>query len=159
MATPQTIPSQEPLVSSTESYSENLLGPVTFNMSALNIQGKGAGKANIIAFNEPFIATVTLTFDQSPLTALLMCLGTDLTINFGFEGFGKAEDQDATATVTTVKDQFVYTVQFNSTPNLLKLNRGYYELAATATIGPITHNCGEHILGYGYIGEIRFQVY
>ena len=104
--------------------------------------------------------SVKVTFDQSALTTLLMCLGTSIKIDFAVEGFGKgAAEVDLEATITTMSGVFDYVVKFSSTPRMESLTPGFYQVAAVATIGPVTHQCGQHILGYGYIGEFRFQVF
>jgi hypothetical protein len=150
---------QLPEVSDTEIFSENLLGPVSFKLSALKVKGKGPGASDIIAYDEELEVSVKVTFNQTPLSTLLMCLGTDVAITFDFEGFGPAKDTNTSVPITTRPNQFEYTVTYTGTPRKLGLDKGYYELAATSTIGPVTHECGEHVLGYGYIGEFRFQVY
>lgn len=162
--------------SATETYSKHILGASSFQMYYLYAKGWGGkvpypwevqpntpgttGSPYIINLNEPMEIGVCLEFDHSPLTELLMCLGTDVNIDFAFEGFGKAAvETDVDVTVTTMKDRFRYLIKYVGTPKQLGLTAGYYELAATATIGPSAHACGNYIFGYGYIGEVRFQVY
>jgi hypothetical protein len=159
------------LFSGTETYSYNILGPSSFVLSKLDVAGKAGvplppgqvapfQSKYIVSLDEEFELSVVVTFDQSPLTSLLMCLGTNISIDFAFEGFGKAATEtDQEVTVTSVEGQYLYTIKHTTTARKLGLTSGFYELAATATIGPVTHKCGQHILGYGYIGEIRFQVY
>jgi len=159
-------PQASTLTSDSETYSYNVLGPSSFKLSNLDVTGSSVVPAAlsqskyIIALDEEMIFSVVITFDQSPLTALLMCLGTDLNIDFECEGFGKAATEaDVEVTYTTTEGQFAYLITYKGTPRAAGMTPGFYEMAATATIGPVTHKCGQHILGYGYIGEIRFQVY
>ncbi|NJR64374.1 MAG: hypothetical protein HC772_02045 [Leptolyngbyaceae cyanobacterium CRU_2_3] len=159
-------PQAPTLFSGTETYSYNILGPSSFTLTKLDVAGSSAVPAAlsqskyIVALDEQFTVSVVITFDQSPLTSLLMCLGTDMKVDFGFEGFGKgATETDVDVTYITTEGQFAYLITYTGTPRKAGLTPGFYQLAATATIGPVTHKCGQHILGYGYIGEIRFQVY
>lgn len=175
-APPAALLPQGPQYSATETYSKHILGSSSFHMYYLYAKGWGGtvpypwevrpdlpgttGSPYIVNLNEPMEVGVCIEFDRSPLTELLMCLGTDINIDFAFEGFGKlALETDKDVTITTVKDRFRYLVRYVGTPQQLGLTPGYYELAATATIGPSAHACGRFIYGYGYIGEIRFQVY
>lgn len=170
LVAPASIPvsgSQAPvLYSGSETYSYNILGPSSFTLTHLDFAGSSVIPAAlsqskyIVALDEEVTFSVVVTFDQSPLTALLMCLGTDINIDFSCEGFGKgATEQDVEVTYLTTEGQFAYLITAKTTPRKAGLTPGFYELAATATIGPVTHKCGQHILGYGYIGEVRFQVY
>lgn len=171
MAIPVAGPQAPALFTGTETYSYNILGPSSFTLTALDVAGKAGipglpgsvapmQSKYIVGMDEDFEVSVVVTFDTSPLTSLLMCLGTDISIDFGFEGFGKAAtEEDVDVTITTVPGTYSYTVKYSGTPRKIGLTPGFYELAATSTIGPITHQCGQAILGYGYIGEIRFQVF
>jgi hypothetical protein len=158
-------------ISATETYSENILGPVSFKLSDLRILAsieepelpKTVAKANmpqIIASDEQFYLRVDVEFHPSPLTELLLCLGTKVEINFCAEGCGGiAAEQDLTASIYTVKDQFKYTVTWQGTPSSAGLTPGFYAVAAIATIGPVKHPCSQHLFGAGYLAGIFFQVY
>ncbi|HSM82620.1 MAG TPA: hypothetical protein VLS96_13090 [Nodosilinea sp.] len=157
-------------LSDTETYSKNILGPVSFTLSNLRVFGK-AGEPEyttvapsqspyIIATNEEFCVSVDIEFNYSPLTSLLMCLGTRLTVDFAFEGVGgRAGEVDWAVTDITVKDDFNYTLTFKSTPDAAGLVPGLYAIAAVASIGPVENKCSQHILGYGYIAKQLLQVY
>lgn len=153
-----------------ETYSKNILGPVSFVMSNLRVYGKAGMPLDktvapdqspyIIASNEEFCASVDIEFNDAPLTSLLMCLGTRLTVDFAFEGLGgRASEADWAVTDITQKDQFSYTLTFKSTPEKAGLVPGLYAIAAIASIGPTEHKCSQHILGYGYIAKQLLQVY
>lgn len=151
-----------------ETYSKNLLGPVTFELSYLNVAGSSTAPADptqsqyIVASNEPFTVSLQVNFNTSPLTKLLMCLGTTITVDFGFEGFGASADEaDVQATIVTQANQFVYIVEWTGTPQDTSpaLSPGLYEIGATVTIGPANHPCAQYVYGYGYIEEILLQVY
>lgn len=171
MAIPVAGPQAPALYSATETYSYNVLGPSSFVLSTLDVMGKAGlplppgqvaptQSKYIIAEDEEFEVTVTLTFDKGPLTSLLLCLGVTIGIDFGFEGFGKnAQESDQEVSISSVDGQYVYTIKYTGTPRRAGLTPGFYQVAATATIGPVSHRCGQKILGYGYIGEIRFQVF
>ena len=148
-----------------ETYSKNILGPVIFELSYLNVIGSSNVPADptqsqyIVASNEPFTLSVQVNFNNSPLTKLLMCLGTTISVDFGLEGFGAAPDVDVKASMVTQKDKFVYVVTWTGTPTDAKLTPGLYEIGATVTIGPANHPCAQYVYGYGYIEEILLQVY
>lgn len=168
---PMPVGDQGPQYMATETYSEHILGSSSFKMYYLYARGlagnppfpwevKPGQSPYIIGENEPLELGVIVSFDRSPLTQLLMCLGTDINISFAFEGFGKgAVETEVDVKVTSIEGQFKYLIRYTGTPKQIGLTPGYYELAATATIGPMTHRCGQLIFGYGYIGEVRFQVY
>ena len=156
--------------SDSETYSKNILGPVSFTMSNLRVYGESelpvdktvapAQSPYIVASDEVFYASVDIVFNESPLTSLLMCLGTRLTVDFAFEGLGsKANEIDWAVTDITQKDKFSYTLTFKSTPEKAGLNSGLYVVAAIASIGPVENKCSQHILGYGYIAKQLLQVY
>lgn len=157
---------QGPEHSSTETYSKNILGPVMFELSNLNVAGSSMAPADpaqsqyIVASNEEMTISVDVKFNQSPLSKLLMCLGTSVSVDFGLEGFGaNAVETDIQASITTVKEQFEYTIEWTGTPDMAKLTAGLYEIGAVVTVGPGSHPCAQYVFGYGYIEEILLQVY
>jgi hypothetical protein len=84
----------------TETYSKGILGPVYFTLSNLNVAGSDVAPADlhqsqyIVASNENFTISVDIEFNASPLAKLLMCLGTTISVDFGFEGFGAAPEAE-----------------------------------------------------------------
>jgi hypothetical protein len=157
--------------SATETYSKNILGPVFFEMGHLRVAGT-AGEPlppeqvapeqspYIIAADEQFSVSLDLRFNKSPLTELLMCLGTEVKISFAFEGVGgRATEVDLDASLVTEKDKYEYTITYTGTPNTDGLAPGFYAIAAVATVGPAKHKCSQHIFGYGYIAKALLQVY
>jgi hypothetical protein len=154
----------------TETYSKNILGPVYFELSNLRVFGKAGLPEDktvapeqspyIVATNEEFCVSVDITFNESPLSALLMCLGTRMTVDFAFEGLGgRATEIDWAVTDLTQKDDFSYTLTYKATPDAAQLVPGLYAIAAVASIGPVENECSQHILGYGYIAKQLLQVY
>lgn len=163
-------PQSKGQLTDTETYSKNILGPVSFVLSNLRVAGKAGVPEDktvapeqspyIVATNEEFYLSVDITFNESPLSALLMCLGTRMTVDFSFEGLGgRATEIDWAVTDVTQKDDFSYTLTFVSTPDAAKLVPGLYAIAAVASIGPVENKCSQHILGYGYIAKQLLQVY
>ncbi|MGB3202217.1 MAG: hypothetical protein WBA99_15035 [Nodosilinea sp.] len=162
-------PQSEKQLSDTETYSKNILGPVYFELSNLRVFGKAglpedkivapAQSPYIVASNEEFCVSVDITFNESPLSSLLMCLGTRMTVDFAFEGLGKATETDWAVTDITEKDDFSYTLTYRATPDSATLVPGLYAIAAVASIGPVENKCSTHILGYGYIAKQLLQVY
>lgn len=157
---------QREVVTDSETYSRSILGPVAFTLSDLKVEGTSGQPAApdqspyIIAEDEVFNASVKVTFNKTPLSSLLMCLGTKVTINFHFEGQGrKAPELDTAEGIITEKGKFEYTVKLTSIPSREGLKPGLYEVSATAEIGPVQHECSQFILGYGYISDVRLQVY
>lgn len=149
-----------------ETYSKGILGPVYFTLSNLNVAGSNDAPADlhqsqyIVASDEKFTISVDIEFNQSPLSKLLMCLGTSVSVDFGFEGFGAAADEvDVKASIVTEKDVFKYTISKTLTPDEAKLTPGLYQIGATVTVGPGNNPCAQYIFGYGYIEEILLQVY
>jgi hypothetical protein len=157
--------------SDTETYSKNILGPVWFTMKNLRVAGTAgdpvppvhvAPKQSpyIIASDEVFSLSVDIEFNHSPLSSLLMCLGTVMNIDFAFEGLGaKANELDLAVSDVTQKDKYTYTLTYTSTPRNAGMDAGLYKIAAVATIGPANHPCSQFVLGYGYITEVLLQVY
>jgi hypothetical protein len=151
----------------TETYSKNILGPVFFEMSDLVIGGTSTVPAApsqspyIIASDETFSISVKVKFNKSPLTSLLLCLGTIVKVNFAFEGVGGlAAEVDLPVQITTVKDHYEYTVTFTGTPSSAGLTPGFYAAAGVATILPGNHPCNPGSpYGYGYIAGVLAQVY
>jgi hypothetical protein len=169
--TPVVGPQPRYQVSDSETYSKNILGPIYFELSNLRVAGT-AGEPTppgfvapsqspyIIASNEPFSVSVDIKFNKSPLSELLLCLGTELKINFAFEGIGgTAAELDLPAMEVTTKGEFNYIVTFSGVPNQVGLTPGFYAIAAVATIGPAKHPCSQYIFGYGYIAKALLQVY
>jgi hypothetical protein len=166
MATKSLLPPQEPETADTETYTDAVLGPVYFTLCNLLIAGKNKKPAAlhqsqyIIGSGEEFDLSVDIEFNQSPLSTLLMCLGTMVKVRFSFEGFGKkAEESDVEVSIKTIKGQYKYTVTYTGTPKGTNLTAGFYEASAVVQVGPVDNPCSEEILGYGYIAEERFQVY
>lgn len=157
---------QGPQHTDSETYSKNILGPVMFELSNLNVAGSSMAPADpsqsqyIVASNEEMTISVDIKFNQSPLSKLLMCLGISVTADFGLEGFGaNAVETDVKAAIVTKKDEFEYTLEWTGTPNMAKLTSGLYEIGAVVTVGPGKHECAQYVFGYGYIEEILLQVY
>ncbi|HEY9596406.1 MAG TPA: hypothetical protein V6D33_01890 [Cyanophyceae cyanobacterium] len=165
---PQVATPQPPIqISGTETSSKSVLGPVTFTLSNLNVAGSSITPADpsqnqyIVASNEPFTVSLMIEFNQSPLTKLLMCLGTTVTADFGFEGFGKGPEGNVQGQIVTVNNQFVYKIEWTGTAQDCTpvLTPGLYEIGATVTVGPAKHSCSPPVIGYGYIEEILLQIY
>lgn len=157
--------------SSTETYSKNILGPAFFEMNSLTIAGTGddskvdfniapSDSPYIVADSEGFSVSLIVKFNKSPLTSLLMCLGTEVTVHFAFEGIGgKATEKDVEAVICTKKDTFEYTVTWEGTPEDAGLTPGLYGVAAVAKVGPVKNECSQPVLGYGYLAGKLLQVY
>jgi hypothetical protein len=159
----------QPLVqySATETYSKNILGPVFFEMMELQIGGNSTTPAApsqspyIIASDEQLSISVKIKFNKSPLTYLLMCLGTIVKVNFAFEGVGGlAAEVDLPVQITTAKDVYEYTITYTGTPSGAGLTSGFYAAAAVASVLPGSHPCNPGSpYGYGYIAGVLAQVY
>ncbi|ESA32987.1 hypothetical protein N836_23270 [Leptolyngbya sp. Heron Island J] len=157
--------------SATETYSKNILGPAFFEMSGLVIAGTAGIPAPpfsvapsqspyIVANNEKFAVSLTVKFNKSPLTSLLMCLGTEVHVRFAFEGIGgKATEKDVEVIICTKKDTYEYEVKWEGTPEEAELTAGLYGVAAVAQVGPVKHECSQPIIGYGYLAGKLLQVY
>ncbi|MEM7064383.1 MAG: hypothetical protein AAF572_14610 [Cyanobacteria bacterium P01_B01_bin.77] len=157
--------------SATETYSKNILGPAFFEMSGLNIAGTAgiplpphqvapSQSPYIVADNEEFSVSLTVKFNKSPLTSLLMCLGTEVHVHFAFEGIGgKASEEDIEVIICTKKDMYEYEVKWTGTPEDADLTPGLYGVAAVAQVGPVKHECSQPIIGYGYLAGKLLQVY
>lgn len=152
--------------SDSETYSRSILGPSYFTLRDLKVAGSSVVPAApsqspyIVASNEKITVSLKIKFNDSPLTRLLLCLGVQVSANFGFEGFGaNANEQDVTAAITTQKDVFEYTIKWEGTPDQAKLTAGLYEIGATVTVGPGSNPCAQYIFGYGYIERVLLQVY
>jgi hypothetical protein len=159
-------------VSETETYSKNVLGPVSFTLCNLHIEGLAEDpelpkqvspgqSPYIIASDEEFEVSVDIEFNHSPLTKLLLCLGTKLMVRFSFEGIGaKATEIDLKDMIVSTKDQFKYTLSWKGTPEQAGLTSGFYVIAAIATVGPVEHDCAPKCAyGFGYIAKVLMQVY
>lgn len=148
-----------------ETYSKSILGPVVFELSQLNVAGASNAPADpsqsqyIVASNERFTVSLQVKFNQSPLTKLLMCLGTTVTADFGFEGFGKAGESNVQANIVTRANVYDYVIQWTGNAQTANLTPGLYEIGATVTVGPGNHPCAQYVFGYGYIEEILLQIY
>ncbi|MBT9316735.1 hypothetical protein [Leptothoe spongobia] len=157
--------------SSTETYSKNILGPSFFSMRNLVIASAGdetkddfivapANSPYIVADTEELSVSLTVEFNKSPLTSLLMCLGTEVHVRFAFEGIGgAAAEKDVEVMLTTVKDKYVYELTWTGTPNGAQLTAGLYGVAAVSQVGPVKHECSQPIIGYGYLAGKLLQVY
>ena len=155
----------------TETYSKNILGPAMFTMSDLTIAGTSddtksgltpapANSPYIIADSEEFSVSLKVTFNKSPLTSLLMCLGTEVHVRFAFEGIGgKAAEKDVEVVITTVKGTYEYALKWTGTPEEAQLTPGLYGVAAVAQVGPVKHECSQPIIGYGYLAGKLLQIY
>lgn len=162
---------QRGLVTDSETYSRNILGPVFFTLSDLKVKGTAGvpelpdfvapGQSPyIVAEDEKVVASLKIAFNKSPLSALLMCLETQVTINFHFEGQGNIADEvDESITIYTEKDKYEYTIELPGTAQEWKMDPGLYVISATAEVGPARHKCSQFILGYGYIADVLLQVY
>ena len=153
----------EPQVTSVQAKADNIVGPVKFTLSDLSIIGKtDDGATDIIALDETFKISVNVTFNNTPLTQLLLCLGLRIEVDFAFEGFGKkAEEVDVVdSDEDTKKDKLVYTIDEDFTPRKIGLTPGFYEVAASVKITSSAHkDCGQKVLALGFIKGFSFQVY
>ena len=153
-------------VSTSETRSRTIVGPVTFKLENLSVRGLGTKPADpsnspfIIAEDEQYELAVDVVFNRTPLTELLMCLGTRIIIDFGLEGYGKnAPEVDVQATLVTTKDQFSYQLIHRGVAQRDGLKPGLYETGAVATVGPVENRCTTKIWGHGYIKEVLLEVY
>ena len=163
-------PQEYPQYSDTETYSKQVLGQSSFELYRLAVLGtKGnppppwkvapSQSPYIIDTNEDMWVGVHIYFDRSPLTKLLMCLGTPVHVCFSFEGFGKkTAEVDLPVKIITEEGRFRYWIGTRIQPQQLGLTPGFYQMAATVEVGPLTHRCGKYVFGYGYIGEVRVQI-
>ncbi|MEM8613719.1 MAG: hypothetical protein AAGF93_16970 [Cyanobacteria bacterium P01_H01_bin.105] len=154
-----------------ETYSKNIIGPAFFSMSDLTIAGTSddtkagltpapANSPYIVADSEEFSVSLKVSFNKSPLTSLLMCLGTEVHVRFAFEGIGgAASEEDVEVVITTIKDSYEYELKWTGTPNEAMLTPGLYGVAAVAQVGPVKHDCSQPIIGYGYLAGKLLQVY
>lgn len=161
------VPGQNDEVTLSETRSQTIVGPVTFTLSNLDVRGLGNNPADpansqyIVAEDEYFVISVDVEFNKTPLTELLMCLGTRINIDFGLEGFGiKAAELNLKATKLTEKGVYKYHLETSPTRPLdQKMSSGLYEIGAVATVGPVENHCTTKIWGHGYIEEVLLQVY
>jgi hypothetical protein len=151
-----------------ETRSRHILGPVSFELSDLRIEGTADDRSmplpgqasSIVAEDERFLASLTIQFNRSPLSALLMCLGTQITVNFHFEGQGRqAAEFDVETTVVTQKDELTYEVELDGLPGDLNMSPGLYAVSATVEVGPAEQECSQLVLGYGYCSDRLLQVH
>lgn len=150
----------------TETRSKSVIGQVTFNLMDLRVGGLGTNPADptnspfIIAENERYELSVSVEFNRSPLTELLMCLGTQITVDFGIEGYGvNAPEVNVQESIVTTKDTYSYTIVHSAVARGDGLTPGLYEIGAVATVGPVRNKCTTKIWGHGYIREVVLQVY
>jgi hypothetical protein len=165
-----TAPQPTQQIGATETYSENVLGPVSFKLWNLRVGGTAGlpeppkhvapGQSPyIITANEQFSISVDIEFNDTPLTRLLLCLGTNVCVDFCAEGCGKsASEVDLTACIVTKKDVFKYTLTFTGTPASAGLTDGFYGIAAIVKVGPSTHPCANYIFGCGYLAGVFLLV-
>ncbi|PSB24194.1 hypothetical protein [Stenomitos frigidus] len=153
-------------VGDTETRAPFILGPVTFELHDLRVRGLGtvpAAPTNspfIISEDEEYELSVNVEFNKTPLTELLMCLGTRIIIDYGLEGMGrKAAEVDVQATLVTQKGIFSYSLVHRGVARRDGLTPGLYEIGAVATIGPVENKCSTRIWGHGYIKEVLLEVY
>ena len=164
-------PAQEkPQYTSTETYSKQILGQSSFELYKLTVKGTKGDPTppwHVAPFQSPHIIDTDeymwvglhIQFDRSPLTKLLMCLGTPIHVCFSFEGFGKKTAEiDLPVKIITQEGRFKYWIGTKVQPQDVGLTEGFYQVAATVEVGPLTHRCGQYIFGYGYIGEVRVQI-
>jgi hypothetical protein len=154
-------------VTQSETRSRAIVGPVEFKLRNLDVRGLGNNPADptnsqyIVAADEYFVCSVDVEFNKTPLTELLMCLGTRIRIDFGLEGFGiRAAELNIDATQVTNKNVYTYHLETAPVrPSDLKMPPGLYEIGAVARIGPVENSCTTKIWGHGYIQEVLLQVY
>ena len=157
--------------SATETQSTNILGPVYFTLSNLEVEGLAESpemptqiapgqSPYIVASDEPFQLSLEIEFNSTPLTELLLCLGIRLEVHFALEGLGgRAAEVDLVASEITRAGVSSYTVVYEGTPEAAGLTPGLYKVAAVVNIGPVENPCSQAILGYGYIAKRYLQVY
>jgi hypothetical protein len=161
------VPGQHDEVTLSETRSQTIVGPVTFRLYNLDVKGLGNNPADpansqyIVAEDEYFIASVEVEFNRTPLTELLMCLGTRIKVDFGLEGFGiRATELNLDATKLTQANVYAYHLETTPTrPIDQNMPSGLYEIGAVATVGPVENPCTTKIWGHGYIEEVLLQVY
>ena len=153
-------------LTSSETRSQSIVGPVTFELKDLRVAGLGTNPANptnspfIIAENEEYELSVTIEFNRTPLTELLMCLGTEMVVDFGLEGYGiNAPEVNVRETYVTEKGVFSYSLVHTGVAGKDGLKPGLYEIGAVVTTGPVRNECTTKIWGHGYIKEVILQVY
>ncbi|MEO0456331.1 MAG: hypothetical protein AAF152_07060 [Cyanobacteria bacterium P01_A01_bin.114] len=154
----------------TGTYSRNILGPAFFEMSDLKVAGTAGLSISpeftaltqspcVVTANETLTVKIQIKFNKSPLTSLLMCLGTDVYVRFVFEGVGgDASEKDVEVMLTTVQDQYAYELIWTGTPQRAQMKPGLYAIASVAQIGPVRHDCSQPIIGYGYLAGALLQV-
>ncbi|MEM6713624.1 MAG: hypothetical protein AAF827_04410 [Cyanobacteria bacterium P01_D01_bin.6] len=163
------LPEQPELYADSETYSREILGQTYFchlNLVAEGLRGDippfGPApdqSSYIVDTDETMWVGTYIYFNRSPLTALLLCLGLDISVKFHFEGQGFcAAEKDLVVSIKSREKQFAYWVGTKVKPQEIGLTSGLYMVSATSQIGPITHKCGQYVFGYGNIGERRLQV-
>lgn len=160
---------QGPQYSATETYSREVLGTGEFELYGLRVIGLRGNvppwgphpqqSKYIVDLDESMFVGLVINFKPSPLSALLLCLGIDICATFHFEGFGgAAAEKDLKVCIKSQEGRFRYGIGAVLEPQELGLTPGYYQVAATVQVGPVTHKCGQYIFGYGYLGEVRVQI-
>lgn len=149
-----------------ETRSQSIVGPVTFKLMDLRVAGLGTKPADpvnspfIIAEDEAYQLSLTVEFNQTPLTELLMCLGTEIVVDFGLEGYGiNAPEVNVQKVIKTVKGKYSYSIVREGVAGNDGLKPGLYEIGAVVTTGPVRNECTTKIWGHGYIKEVILQVY
>ena len=89
-----------------------------------------------------------------------MCLGTEMVVDFGLEGYGiNAPEVNVRETYVTEKGVFSYSLVHTGVAGKDGLKPGLYEIGAVVTTGPVRNECTTKIWGHGYIKEVILQVY
>lgn len=161
------VPGQPDENTLSETRTQSIVGPVKFRLFNLDVRGLGINPADptnsqyIVAADEYFVVSVEIEFNKTPLTELLMCLGTRINIDVGLEGYGiNAAELNLAATLVTEKGQYTYLIETDPTrPADLGMSTGLYEVSAVATVGPVENPCTTKIWGHGYIQAVLLQVY
>lgn len=153
-------------VTDSETRSRSIVGQVSFELMDLRVRGLGNRPADptnspfIISEDERYELSLNLRFNRSPLTELLMCLGTRITVSFGLEGYGTgAQEVDVQESIITQPNVFNYHITRVGVARRDGLTPGLYEIGAVATVGPVENRCTTKIWGHGYIKEVVLQVY
>ncbi|MEO1623473.1 MAG: hypothetical protein AAFU53_20905 [Cyanobacteria bacterium J06632_3] len=154
-----------------ETRATSVLGPVSFDLRDLKVEGAGnpvvpptllapSDSPLIVASDESFTMSLSIDFNNSPLTKLLLCLGTKMTVCFSLEGMGrKTRELDLEVVEITQKGEYSYQLALTSTPEQAGMTPGLYVVSAVVAVGPSEHPCANDVYGYGYIAGSLLQVY
>ena len=153
-------------LSETEACSKNILGPAYFEISELAIIVDGSTGANLapdsprcVHGEDKFSISLKLEFNKSPLTSFLIELDTEIHLRFVLEDISDTSVEKELATMlTTLKDTYVYRLQWTGTAATARLSPGLYAVAAIAQIGPVNHGSSQPVVGYGYLAGKLLQV-